>query len=324
MRMGCGLAVASLFLSCCQVTAKDGGRAFAGIGSAVRLHRDPMLVTMRSGTHPMHRPGEPSFRQSTLRQLRQTPATLPSRAARHRVPSSRVLSAAVGSASPNSDSGAPAVGEARWRVATFRACVAFSSAVLESLDLFLRLGLALLRVVYSALHAMRLSAVTAGARRVLASAEWGPLPGARKRVAIVGASFGGLACARMLRRDFDVTVIDQHDYFEYTPGILRLFIKPQHMAGLSAQLHGVAGITFVHGRVDHLGKKSVRVRPAAGAKVSAAEREFGTKIPFDFGIIACGSAYSAGIKAGSSSALLQDRTEFWKTQARRVAGVPVP
>jgi NADH dehydrogenase FAD-containing subunit len=55
-------------------------------------------------------------------------------------------------------------------------------------------------------------------------------------VVIVGASFAGLACARSLRMDFKVTLVDQRDYFEYTPGILRLFVKPEYLKELCASI----------------------------------------------------------------------------------------
>ena len=58
----------------------------------------------------------------------------------------------------------------------------------------------------------------------------------KPRVVIVGASFAGLACARSLRRDFQVTLVDQRDYFEYTPGILRLFVKPGYLNELCAPI----------------------------------------------------------------------------------------
>lgn len=62
----------------------------------------------------------------------------------------------------------------------------------------------------------------------------------------------------------------------------------------------IQGVKFVHGKVDRIGSSSVRVRPALGANVSYAEREFGTKISYDYGVIASGSGYPAGIKAGSN------------------------
>jgi len=58
------------------------------------------------------------------------------------------------------------------------------------------------------------------------------------------------------------------------------------------------GVKFVHGQVDRLGRSSVRVRAAEGAEATEAERVFGTKLPFDYAVLACGSSYPAGIKAG--------------------------
>jgi NADH dehydrogenase FAD-containing subunit len=63
-------------------------------------------------------------------------------------------------------------------------------------------------------------------------------------VIIVGASFAGLAAARTLlharhgkdKRPLRVTLIEPRDYFEYTPGILRAFVAPEHAEGLCVPL----------------------------------------------------------------------------------------
>jgi NADH dehydrogenase FAD-containing subunit len=205
--------------------------------------------------------------------------------------------------------------ESPWRIAIFNTIVASSTLILEVADVVLRLALFAARALRLALYAVGLKAATTGLLRRLARG----IPGPRRRVVIVGASFGGLACARMLRRDFDVTIVDQHDWFEYTPGILRLFVKPEHLESLSASLHGISGVKFVHGKVDRLGASSVRVRAAEGVEVSEAERLFGSKLPFDYAVVACGSSYAAGIKAGPSTPSLHQRRSFWFAQAQRVA-----
>jgi len=50
-----------------------------------------------------------------------------------------------------------------------------------------------------------------------------------KRVAVVGGGFAGLTAARNLASHAGVEVLlcDQRSYFEYTPGILRAWVKPQ-------------------------------------------------------------------------------------------------
>ena len=218
----------------------------------------------------------------------------------------------------------PAPGEAAWRIAAFRAGVAFSTVVLEAVDIVMRTVLVALRVLRAVLFAVGLQDWAAGTLRRLtrrsAGDAKGPVSGPRRRVVIVGAAFGGLACARMLRRDFDVTIVDQHDYFEYTPGILRNFVAPEHILALTASLRAVVGVTFEHGRVDHIGTSSVRVWPALGTPASAPERAVSKSLPFDYCVVACGSSYPAGIKAGARSPTLEQRILFWRNQARQIAG----
>ena len=49
------------------------------------------------------------------------------------------------------------------------------------------------------------------------------------RVAVLGGGFAGLTAARTLasHRAVEVLLIDQREYFEYTPGILRAWVEPQ-------------------------------------------------------------------------------------------------
>ena len=53
---------------------------------------------------------------------------------------------------------------------------------------------------------------------------------------IVGGSFSGLRAQRELSDGFDVTVVDTKEYFEYTPGVLRLYTKPSELRMLTAAL----------------------------------------------------------------------------------------
>ena len=55
-------------------------------------------------------------------------------------------------------------------------------------------------------------------------------------VAIVGGGFSGLWAQRALSDDYDVTIVDFKDYFEYTPGILRCFVEPKALRSLTAAL----------------------------------------------------------------------------------------
>ena len=51
-----------------------------------------------------------------------------------------------------------------------------------------------------------------------------------KKVVIIGGGFAGSTVAKKLQNYFDVTLIDGEDYFEFTPGVLRVIVKPKHFA----------------------------------------------------------------------------------------------
>eukprot|EP00958_Prasinococcus_capsulatus_P018889 scaffold2261_cov405-Prasinococcus_capsulatus_cf.AAC.20 len=72
----------------------------------------------------------------------------------------------------------------------------------------------------------------------------------KKRVVIVGASFGGLTVLQELyvaapierkhvawaKKTYDVTLIDSKNFFEYTPGVLRVLVDLGHLARVTAKL----------------------------------------------------------------------------------------
>jgi len=78
-------------------------------------------------------------------------------------------------------------------------------------------------------------------------------PHQKKRVLIVGGQFSGLFCARDLKKHFHCTIVDCKEFFEYTPGILRAYVKPAHFDSLSFTLQPVIersmGVKFIWGEV---------------------------------------------------------------------------
>jgi apoptosis-inducing factor 2 len=50
-----------------------------------------------------------------------------------------------------------------------------------------------------------------------------------KKVVVIGGGFAGAYCAKTLEKDFDVTLVDTKDYFEFTPSILRTIVEPEHI-----------------------------------------------------------------------------------------------
>jgi NADH dehydrogenase FAD-containing subunit len=52
----------------------------------------------------------------------------------------------------------------------------------------------------------------------------------QKKVVIVGGQFAGRKALTLLEKDFDVTIVDEKEYFEYTPAALRAIVEPAHAA----------------------------------------------------------------------------------------------
>jgi len=81
-------------------------------------------------------------------------------------------------------------------------------------------------------------------------------PTPKSKVLVIGGQFSGTFCARELKKKFHVTVVDAKEYFEYTPGVLRAFVKPCHLDALTFTLQPVLerkmGVKFIWGEVKSL------------------------------------------------------------------------
>lgn len=104
-----------------------------------------------------------------------------------------------------------------------------------------------------------------------------------KKIIIIGGGFLGSCAARLLENDFEVTLIDNKDYFEFTPGILRTIVEPEYAKKMEVKHQAYLKKTrFIYGDATSITEKNVYL----GKK----------KIPFDYLIIATGSTYSTPIK----------------------------
>merc|ERR1719482_2120965 len=88
-----------------------------------------------------------------------------------------------------------------------------------------------------------------------------------RRVLVIGGGFAGLCVARDLADHFHVTLIDAKEFFEYTPGILRAYVKPKHLDALTFCLHPVVegrmGAKFIWGEVLKLDGPNRTPSPSA-------------------------------------------------------------
>eukprot|EP00928_Gymnodinium_smaydae_P065927 TRINITY_DN48_c0_g1_i10.p1 TRINITY_DN48_c0_g1~~TRINITY_DN48_c0_g1_i10.p1 ORF type:complete len:463 (+),score=126.50 TRINITY_DN48_c0_g1_i10:70-1458(+) len=121
---------------------------------------------------------------------------------------------------------------------------------------------------------------------------------AQRRVLIIGGSFAGLCCARDLKDHYLVTIVDAKEYFEYTPGVLRAYVKPKHLDALTFTLQPVIesrmGCKYIWGEVTKLDG------PAQTATIKPMFSQTEEVLDFDFCIIAAGCNFGPFHKWGES------------------------
>jgi len=104
-----------------------------------------------------------------------------------------------------------------------------------------------------------------------------------KHLIIIGGGFAGAYLAKELEQEFDVTLFDTKDYFEFTPSVLRTLVEPEHIKKIEV-LHS-----------SYL-KRATIIREAV-SRVTPTEIIAGKKCyPFDYLVIASGSRYNSPIK----------------------------
>ena len=104
-----------------------------------------------------------------------------------------------------------------------------------------------------------------------------------KKLVVMGGGFSGSYIARKLEDMFDLTLIDTKDYFEYTPGILRTILNPEHMYKIQARHSSyLKKSRIIIEEVKEVSKNFVKVN--------------NEKISFDYLVISSGSRYCFPIK----------------------------
>lgn len=104
-----------------------------------------------------------------------------------------------------------------------------------------------------------------------------------KKIVIIGGGFTGSYSAKRLQNDFDITLIDKKEYFEFTPSILKVIVNPKFFKNIQiCHRQYLDKGRFICGEVSEVGKDYIIV-----------DKE---KIKFDYLIIASGSRYNTPIK----------------------------
>jgi len=124
------------------------------------------------------------------------------------------------------------------------------------------------------------------------------MPVNKPRVLLIGGQFTGNFCARDLKKHFHVTVVDAKEYFEYTPGVLRAYVKPCHLDSLTFTLQPVLersmGVKFIWGEVKSLDgdRKTATIKPIFSSTTD--------EISFDYCIICAGCNFGPFKPMGES------------------------
>jgi len=119
-----------------------------------------------------------------------------------------------------------------------------------------------------------------------------------KKVLVIGGSFSGLCVARDLKSEFMVTIVDAKEFFEYTPGVLRAYVKPAHLDALTFTLQPVIeakmGCKYIWGEVKTLDgeNRTAKIKPIFGAEAET--------ICFDYCVICAGCNFGPFHKWGES------------------------
>lgn len=93
----------------------------------------------------------------------------------------------------------------------------------------------------------------------------------RPRVLVVGAGFAGLAAARRLPRDFDVTVVDRSPWFEWLPNVHELVSgvkRPRDLRLPLRRLVAEAGHRFVRAEIESIDARRGKAVAADGRAFS--------------------------------------------------------
>lgn len=124
-----------------------------------------------------------------------------------------------------------------------------------------------------------------------------------KKIIIMGGGFAGAYCARKLEKDFEVTIIDSKDYFEFTPSVLRTIVEPDHINKIQ-----VRHSQYLH-QVKIINEEVKNISPTAVIIKSGF-------LTFDYLILCSGSTYHTPIK--EKNLVITSRAEELREYAEKL------
>eukprot|EP00930_Biecheleria_cincta_P007446 TRINITY_DN108664_c0_g1_i1.p1 TRINITY_DN108664_c0_g1~~TRINITY_DN108664_c0_g1_i1.p1 ORF type:complete len:476 (+),score=69.26 TRINITY_DN108664_c0_g1_i1:25-1452(+) len=149
-------------------------------------------------------------------------------------------------------------------------------------------------------------------------------PDGKRRVLVVGGGLAGLAAARELRHQFRVTVVDAKEYFEFTSGMMRAYVQPDHWDSLTflykEVLEKTLGVGFVWGEVTAIDSEQHCVHVK---NMAAGEEDV---VSYDFCLVAGGCNFNPFLHTGESPWFPtvheknRGNTEHWHLDERYLEG----
>lgn len=132
----------------------------------------------------------------------------------------------------------------------------------------------------------------------------------QKRVLIIGGGFCGQSVASTLDKmpRFHVTLVDNKDYWEYTPAIVKMIVDPQASHVRVPHQNYVRNGTVLIGNVDEIRSDCAILAPRR-------------VIPFHYCVIATGSSYTSQMKTATVSTSYRAKRLYLEYQSLRRANV---
>ncbi|CAE7204693.1 aifA [Symbiodinium microadriaticum] len=140
-------------------------------------------------------------------------------------------------------------------------------------------------------------------------------PVAKKKVVVIGGGFAGLAAVRRLRRDFEVTLVDAKEFFEFSPGMIRPYTQPQLYGRLVLDYRSLCNkmkVAWIWGAAKKIDEKEVVVQLSNTSTKNAQL----LALPYDYCIISAGCHYSSNL--WYASLLGKDRERSLEGRRERI------
>lgn len=140
-----------------------------------------------------------------------------------------------------------------------------------------------------------------------------------QQIVIVGASFAGISVARHLISlgiaPDQISLVDVHDWFEYTPGILRSIVNPSHFDQLAFELRvllqgALNGVRFIQAFVSSI--------DFAAKRINLVQNGADNQMEFAFCCVAVGNGYAAPIRSALPVTTFEQRKLELQRQNQRL------